>query len=299
MLSEGEVRTYREQGYIVVPDVLTPEEVAGLRAATDQIVAGAAQVSEHDAVYDLEPGHSPETPRVRRINNPHMRHPAFGAMVRHPRIVACLNDLWGPNVRFDISKLNMKSPGYGSPVEWHQDWAFYPHTNDDLAAVGIMLDDATPENGPMLMLPGTHKGPVYDHRSPGYFVGGIDAVKEKLNVADARPCLGKAGSITIHHVRMVHGSAANTSDRPRRFMLLQYRAADAWPLLVPPTMNFAAYGELLVSGEETLEPRMEQCPVRLGFPYKAGQFSIYENQRELENKYFTAATAHPLVNAGQ
>ena len=298
MLSEQDVRIYREQGYIVVPDVLTPEEVAGLRAATDQVVAGASEVSEHTAVYDLEPGHRPEAPKVRRINNLHAQHPAFGAMVRHPKIVACLNDLWGPNVRFDISKLNMKAPGYGSPVEWHQDWAFYPHTNDDLAAVGIMIDDATPENGPMLMLPGTHKGPVYDHRAGGYFVGGIDAVKAGLNFDNAQPCLGKAGSITIHHVRMVHGSAANTSDRPRRFMLLQYRAADAWPLLVPPTMNFAAYGDLLVSGEETLEPRMEKCPVRLGFPYRPNQFSIYENQSELENKYF-ASTAHPLVNAGR
>src|SRR5437016_3456862 len=81
MLSDEDVRTYREQGYIVVPNVLTPEEVAGLREATDQIVAGAAEVSDHNAVYDLEAGHTPETPKVRRINNPHMRHPAFGAMV--------------------------------------------------------------------------------------------------------------------------------------------------------------------------------------------------------------------------
>jgi hypothetical protein len=51
-----------------------------------------------------------------------------------------LKDLWG-TVRFDTGKLNMKSAGYGAPVEWHQDCAFYPHTNDDLAAVGIMLDD--------------------------------------------------------------------------------------------------------------------------------------------------------------
>jgi phytanoyl-CoA hydroxylase len=43
----------------------------------------------------------------------------------------------------------MKSAGYGAPVEWHQDWAFYPHTNDDLAAVGIMLDDCDLENGPI------------------------------------------------------------------------------------------------------------------------------------------------------
>ena len=43
--------------------------------------------------------------------------------------------LIGPGVRYNGHKLNMKSGEYGSPVEWHQDWAFYPHTNDDLLAV--------------------------------------------------------------------------------------------------------------------------------------------------------------------
>ena len=45
-----------------------------------------------------------------------------------------LQKLWGPAIRFDVSKLNLKSAGYGAPVEWHQDWAFYPQTNDDVLA---------------------------------------------------------------------------------------------------------------------------------------------------------------------
>jgi phytanoyl-CoA hydroxylase len=45
-------------------------------------------------------------------------------MIRHPRIIAALRALWGPNIRFDQSKLNMKSGGFGSPVEWDQDWTF-------------------------------------------------------------------------------------------------------------------------------------------------------------------------------
>ncbi|MFO0004492.1 MAG: phytanoyl-CoA dioxygenase family protein, partial [bacterium] len=61
--------------------------------------------------------------------------------MRHPRILAVLRALMHPTVRFDVSKLTLKAPGYGAAVEWHQDWAFYPHTNDDLAAVGVMMDD--------------------------------------------------------------------------------------------------------------------------------------------------------------
>ena len=50
-----------------------------------------------------------------------------------------------------MGKLNFKLPNKkkGSEVGWHQDWAFYPHTNDDLVTVGIYLDDCTEKNGPL------------------------------------------------------------------------------------------------------------------------------------------------------
>jgi len=87
-----------------------------------------------------------------------------------------------------------------------QDWAFYPQTNDDLAAVGIMLDDCEIENGPMMVMPGSHQGPVYDHHGPdGRFCGAIDPAQCDLDFSRAVPCLGKAGSVTVHHVRAVHG----------------------------------------------------------------------------------------------
>jgi ectoine hydroxylase-related dioxygenase (phytanoyl-CoA dioxygenase family) len=104
----------------------------------------------------------------------HLHDPEYAQAARHPKIVEVLQDLWG-TVRFDTGKLNMKSAGYGAPIEWHQDWAFYPHTNDDMAAVGIMLDDCEIENGPMMVVPGSHQGPVWDHHGPnGRFCGAID-----------------------------------------------------------------------------------------------------------------------------
>ena len=236
MLTAEQMRRYHDDGVIVVPGVVAPEIVAALRIATDRIVAGASLVDRHDAVYDLEPGHRRVAPRVRRIKNPERVDPQFAALARHGGIAGCLQQLWdGRGVRFDISKLNMKSAGFGSPVEWHQDWAFYPHTNDDLAAVGVMLDDVDDDNGPMQVVPGSHKGPVFDHHVDGVFCGAIDARTPGLRLHEARACVGKAGSITIHHVRAIHGSAPNRSGRPRRFLLLQYPCADAWPLITPPS----------------------------------------------------------------
>jgi phytanoyl-CoA hydroxylase len=288
MLSQTNLASYRRDGFIVLPDILAPEEVEALRRVTDALVSSARNVVANDEVYDLEESHSPDEPRVRRIKAPHIHDPEYARAARHPKIVEVLQDLWG-TVRFDTGKLNMKSAGFGAPVEWHQDWAFYPHTNDDLAAVGIMLDDCDIENGPMMVVPGSHQGPVYDHHGPdGRFCGAIDPRRCDLDFSRAVPCLGKAGSITVHHVRAVHGSATNFSGNERRLLLFQYRAADAWPLLGFPG-GMEKFDELLLAGIPTLMPRLASVPVRLPLPPAEYQGSIYENQRAAGRRFFQTA----------
>jgi phytanoyl-CoA hydroxylase len=291
MLSNAQRAAYDRDGVIVVPDVFSAAEIEELCAVTDGFVARAAAVGANDEIYDLEDTHSAAEPRVRRLKAPHLIDPAYFRASRNDKVVAILKDLWG-SVRFDTGKLNMKSAGFGAPVEWHQDWAFYPHTNDDLAAVGIMLDDVDLENGPMLVVPGSHKGPVWEHHGPdGRFCGAIDPAHLDLDLSGALPCLGKAGSITVHHVRAVHGSATNFSGKERRFLLYQYRAADAWPLLGFKD-GFEKFNELLLAGAPTIEPRLAPVPVRLPLPPAEFQGSIYENQRASDRRYFaTAPTA--------
>jgi len=290
MLSNAQRAAYDRDGFIVVPDVFSPAEIDELRRVTDGFVERAARVSANDEIYDLEDSHSAAEPRVRRLKTPHLYDPAYFRASRNAKVVAILKDLWG-SVRFDTGKLNMKSAGYGAPVEWHQDWAFYPHTNDDLAAIGIMLDDVDMENGPMLVVPGSHKGPVWDHHGPdGRFCGAIDPARLDLDLSRALPCLGKAGSVTVHHVRAVHGSATNFSGQERRFLLYQYRTADAWPLLGFKD-GIDKFNELLLAGDPTIEPRLAPVPVRLPLPPAEHQGSIYENQRASERRYFATAGA--------
>jgi ectoine hydroxylase-related dioxygenase (phytanoyl-CoA dioxygenase family) len=290
MLTRARIDEYNEVGAIVVPDVLTASEVGRLRGVTDRFVADARGLTTHTEIYDLEDSHRPENPRVRRIKAPHLHHEEFARLTSHPGIVAVLQDLWGPDIRFDTAKLNMKSAGFGAAVEWHQDWAFYPHTNDDLAAVGVMMDDMEMANGPLLIVPGSHRGPVFDHHADGVFCGAMDPGRGECDFASAIPLTGKAGSITVHHVRAVHGSAPNTSDRDRRLMLFQFRAADAWPLLGFPG-GIEAFDALMVAGRPTLEPRLAPVPVRLPLPPAAQQGSIYENQKALRTRYFEAGEA--------
>ncbi len=289
MLTAAQIEEYNEVGAIVVPDVLTPEEVANLRAVTDGFVERARGLTGHTDVYDLEDSHSADNPRVRRIKAAHLRDPAYGDLTRHPKILAVLRDLWGQDIRFDTAKLNLKCAGFGAPVEWHQDWAFYPHTNDDLAAVGVMFDDMAMESGPLMIMPGSHRGPVYDHHADGAFCGAMDPSHNDVDYSKAVPLLGKAGSITVHHVRAVHGSAPNVSDKDRRLLLFQFRAADAWPLLGFPG-GIEAFDKLMVSGQ-TREPRLENVPVRLPLPPAAKQGSLYENQKGMKNRFFAIPDA--------
>ncbi len=289
MLTAAQIKEYHEVGAIVVPGVLTPDEVALLSAVTDGFVERAKGLTGHTDVYDLEDSHSAENPRVRRIKAAHAQDPAYSALTRHPKILAVLKDLWGPDIRFDQAKLNMKCAGFGAPVEWHQDWAFYPHTNDDLAAVGVMFDDMAMENGPLMIIPGSHRGPIYDHHANGVFCGAMDPENRDVDYGKAIPLLGKAGSITVHHVRAVHGSAPNVSDRDRRLLLFQFRTADAWPIL-GFSGGIEQFNALMVAGQPR-EPRLEHVPVRLPLPPAAKQGSLYENQKGMKNRFFAIPEA--------
>jgi phytanoyl-CoA hydroxylase len=292
MISAETVTAYRRDGFVVVPDLLDSAELAEIRSTIAGIVAGAAKVTTHDDVYDLEPSHTPAEPRVRRIKAPHKVDPIFDRLVRSEKVIAVLQALIGPHLRLYGSKLNMKSARYGSPVEWHQDWAFYPHTNDDILAIGVLLDDTSEENGPLLCTPGTHLGPVWSHHdSDGRFCGSIDPAEIEGEIARAVPLTGRAGSMSFHHVRTLHGSAQNVSDRPRNLLLYEVAAADAWPLL--GVKDFAEFDSRLLTGQgPSIEPRLAPVPVRLPLPPALRQGSIYENQAgAAERSYFAKKTA--------
>jgi len=288
MISDDLVQAYRRDGVIVVPEVLDKDRLVRVRAALAELVAGAANVTEHTDVYDLEPGHTPENPRVRRIKAPHKVHPIFDEIVRSPAVISILTKLISPGLRLHGSKLNMKAAQYGSPVEWHQDWAFYPHTNDDVLAIGVLLDDCDLENGPMLVTPGTHTSEVWNHHGDdGHFAGLIDPDLIQYEIKRSVPCTGKAGSMSFHHVRALHGSATNTSNKPRNLLLYEVAASDAWPLM--GVKDFAEFHSRLLAGPSVITPRLADLPVRMPLPPAKRQGSIYETQSAAKKSYFTRA----------
>lgn len=282
-LTASQIEAYRSDGFIAVENVLSPDELAALRQVTDEFVEQSRTISANTAVYDLEPGHSAEQPRVRRLKSPASHHAVYDGILRHPRILDIVAQLIGPTLWSNGNKLNLKSAAFGSPIEWHQDWAFYPQTNDDLLAVGVALDDMTLENGCLLMVPGSQIGPLYDHHQEGVFVGAITDPNFNPAQEEIVPVQVKAGGITIHHARTLHASAPNTSSRSRRLLLLQYCAGDAWPIT---GMSWEAYQAAFVCGEPNPVPRMADVPVRIPMPNVKPGGTIYELQTQLKQSAF-------------
>lgn len=291
------LEAYRQDGVIVVEGLLEDAMRRRMKEVLAELVERSRGVRSHTDVYDLEPSHSPDRPRVRRIKKPHLVDAVFAEFMRTPRLLAVLSALLGPSgVRLHGSKLNLKAPEVGSPVEWHQDWAFYPHTNDDVLAVGVLLDDATEENGPLMVLPGTHRGPTFDHHGgDGRFCGAMEPARDGLDFSQAQVLVAPAGACSFHHVRAVHGSAQNRSRHSRNLLLYEFSAADAFPLMGIP--DWDDFNARLLLGAPTVVPRTVECPIRMPLPPAAHQGSIYENQTALQRRYFeptpVTASARP------
>ena len=96
MLNDTQIEQYREKGYVGVEGVLSADEVASLRRVTDEFVERSRGISESDDVFDLEPGHSADEPRLRRLKSPINAHEVYDQTIRHDKILDIVAQLVGP-----------------------------------------------------------------------------------------------------------------------------------------------------------------------------------------------------------
>lgn len=281
-LSDEQIDAYRRDGYVSLPGVIDAGRIAKLRAVTGRFVDRSRAISASDNLFDLDPTHCAQTPTLRRIKNPADNDPLYRWVAFESPIPDIVAELIGPDVKFHHSKLNLKGGRVGAPVEWHQDAAFYPHSNDDVLAVGLLLDDATAENGCLVVLPGSHRERVHEHYDGGgRFIGRMR--EEDIGRFDARK--GQllelpAGSIHIHHYRLIHWSAPNTSADDRRLLINAYSAADAIPLSADPTKT--RFFGAIVRGRAPLSVRRTAGDIRLPPDFSKGYSSIYELQTQAD-----------------
>tara|TARA_B100000809_G_scaffold262952_1_gene315085 strand:+ start:1461 stop:2318 length:858 start_codon:yes stop_codon:yes gene_type:complete len=227
LLTEEEIGQYRRLGYVVVPELIAADTLAEIDDAIQKLTTAALGQEDYSDILELEPGDGP--PIARRVYNPFEQHEAFERLGRAEQILDRVEQLVGPDLQVQHSKLNMKPAAVGSAVEWHQDLTYFPHTNDDLLAALVYLDDATEENGCLQILPAQHTA-FLDHTTDDGMFAGMITEDLSSHIPNAVALPAPAGSVIFIHCLTPHSSLPNRSPHPRRTMIFEYQAADAFPI---------------------------------------------------------------------
>jgi len=219
------VASYEERGYLVVPDLLAPSECAALIERFMDIHSGRRPLE------GFEP-RDPEAPvevLYKRLFATHMTDPESLRLMTLPTVKAQLQGLIGAEPAGIQSMFFFKAPG-GPGQAAHQDTTYIHSDPESLTACWIALDDVTEDNGPLWVIPGSHRGPLLE---PGD-VTDTDEYEDwthQVNPADLsreEPVLVRAGSAVFFHGRLIHRSSKNRSDRFRRAHVCHYVARGAW-----------------------------------------------------------------------
>lgn len=283
VLTQKQKDQFWREGVLVVEDAVTSDQLADLRGVfADWVEESRGHTDDYGETmdgrprFDLQPGHSAAIPGLRRVQSPEEVSDVFANTMRAARTVDMCVELIGPALRFHHGKVNSKMPGTATAVQFHQDFPFQPMTNDDIITCLLFLDDVTLENGPLEVVPGTHKGPIYSHWHGGRFTGAVaDSVKDE-HIGNLVKCTGKAGSVCLMHARLLHGSAPNKSDKPRTLYITTYYAEDAIEL--SPNHLPSRLTHEIVRGEAS--GRVRCTPYNLELPEVPTDTSFFAQQEQ-------------------
>jgi ectoine hydroxylase-related dioxygenase (phytanoyl-CoA dioxygenase family) len=222
-LADEQVRFFHENGYLRGIRVLSNEQVQTLREQLQDLLD--PDYAGNELFHEYHSNESPDPARVLfhalgawRIK------PAFHDLLWHPAFTVPASQLLGGPVRFWHDQLFCKPAHHGGVVAWHQDYSYWTRTVPmQHITCWIGLDESTRANGCLQYLPGSHRWPLLPITG---LAGDMDAIREVLSpeqmAAFDRPAAIelKQGEASFHHPLMVHGSLANSTDRPRRATVL-------------------------------------------------------------------------------
>ena len=279
-LTQDQRELYYEQGYLTFPALITHSELTELRVLVNSIVDSTRGVAESGNEIDLEKGHTAENPRLRRVTYVDDKDPHFWRLCADSVIPDIAADLLGPDVRFRDMMLNFKWADGGAEVKWHQDICFYPHTHMGTMQFLVFLEDVSSEQGPLQVIPASHKGPIFEHyNESNEWTGTIcQADLSAAGVDNAIDLTGPAGTVSVHHGGTIHGSDQNNSNCGRPVFVITYTAADAMPYTAPPYPS--SHYRTLVRGSEPRYARHEELRIPLPPDWSGGYTSIFEHQED-------------------
>ena len=278
-LSPEQIDEYREDGVLLLPSLLDEQTVKSLNETIDALVEDALARGD-ETILELEPELQNGQAVPRRVYDPVERHQAFLELCTDARILDAVESLLGPDIGLHHTKLNMKPAQVGSAVQWHQDLAYFPHTNDSLVTALVYLDDADLENGCLQVVPGLHLSYLDHHDEAGRFSGLItdSAFEGKESLARTLP--GAAGSVILMHCLLPHSSLPNRSSSARRTLIFEYRASDALPILYSARAAGTEEKARQLRGSPAQFARLGGPPPRI--PHLENNKSLYQLQEETQ-----------------
>jgi ectoine hydroxylase-related dioxygenase (phytanoyl-CoA dioxygenase family) len=216
-ISQQQINAYRENGFVIIKDFLTPEELERWRAAVDTAIGargkerilGRKEKVDDDAYYN--------NVFVQRVNL-WMDNEPIRNLILDPRIGRMAARLAGVDgVRIWHDQALVKQP-WANPTGWHLDNPYWSFHSRDAITIWVALDDATLENGCLWFLPGTHKSATFDNVGIGPNIGDLFKVYPQWREIKAVPAPMKAGSCSFHNALLAHGAGPNFTPGWRRAM---------------------------------------------------------------------------------
>ncbi len=229
MLTQEQVQAYRTDGYVVVESLLSSADVEALTQRIRAYTHGGrsteklrVQVEPRVQRGELAVAHPGDG--IRKIDGLVEGDDLFAELGLRSAVVDVIADLLGPDLLLFRNSLMLKPPEVGSQKGWHQDSPYWPVEPMDLCSCWLPLDDATPENGCMVVLPGGHaRGPLpHVHVTDDYVIA-----QEALETRGAIALPMSAGAGLFFHSLLPHYTAPNRSPRWRRAMVLSYMRSDS------------------------------------------------------------------------
>lgn len=208
VLSAAEVAAFGERGFHFPIRVIDEAAAASMRARLE-------------ALAQAEGGKlSPATNQ-----KPHLLLPWLNELVRHPKILDAIEDVLGPNILCWASGFFWKRPNDPAFISWHQDSTYWGLSSPDVVTAWLALTPSTPESGCMRVVPGTHKQDQIPHKDtfdPKNLLSRGQEVAVEVDENDAVDVVLQPGEISLHHVRLIHGSEPNRSSLPRIGYAIRY-----------------------------------------------------------------------------
>jgi ectoine hydroxylase-related dioxygenase (phytanoyl-CoA dioxygenase family) len=218
-LTDAQVAFFRENGFLRIERITTDEEVEWLRGIYDRLFAervGEEKGEYFDLAGPRAHGGQEVLPQVLGPERtfPELRDTLYFRNAK--RLAARLLDMDEAVVNGG-GHMILKPARYGRETPWHQDEAYWnPDIIPQSLSVWLPLDPATVESGCLQFIPGSHREEVRWHRHIDNDPTVHGLVTDDVDPSRAVACPLPVGGATFHHCRVLHHSAANTTDRPRR-----------------------------------------------------------------------------------